>query len=74
MGSLAVSRLASDDTLPPLSIADQVAAMARKELAPHALAIDEGNFEHVADELGDVLLQVALHAVIGEEYGRDFND
>ena len=34
-----------------------------------ALAIDEGNYEHVADELGDVLLQVALHAVIGEEYG-----
>lgn len=34
-----------------------------------ALAIDEGDWEHVADELGDVLLQLALHAVIGEEYG-----
>ncbi|MDD2429292.1 MAG: nucleoside triphosphate pyrophosphohydrolase [Eubacteriales bacterium] len=34
-----------------------------------ALAIDEGDYAHVADELGDVLLQVALHAVIGEEYG-----
>ena len=42
MGSLAVSRLASDETLPPLSIADQIAAIARKELASEALAIDEG--------------------------------
>ena len=42
MGSLAVSRLASDEDLPSASIADQVAAIARKELAPQALAIDEG--------------------------------
>ena len=42
MGSLAVSRLAIDETLPSASIADQVAAIARKELAPQALAIDEG--------------------------------
>ena len=42
MGSLAVSRLAIDETLPSASIADQVAAIARKELAPLALAIDEG--------------------------------
>ena len=42
MGSLAVSRLAIEETLPSASIADQVAAIARKELAPQALAIDEG--------------------------------
>ena len=42
MGSQAVSRLAIDETLPSASIADQVAAIARKELAPQALAIDEG--------------------------------
>jgi alkylation response protein AidB-like acyl-CoA dehydrogenase len=42
MGSLAVSRLASDETLPSVPIADKVAEIARKELAPHALAIDEG--------------------------------
>ena len=42
MGSLSVSRLASDETLPSVSIADQVAMIARKELAPQALAIDEG--------------------------------
>jgi alkylation response protein AidB-like acyl-CoA dehydrogenase len=42
MGSLAVSRRANDETLPSVSIADQVAAISRKELAPHALAIDEG--------------------------------
>ena len=34
MGSLAVSRLAIDEALPSASIADQVAAIARKELAP----------------------------------------
>src|SRR5438445_12026503 len=42
MGSLAVSRLAIDEALPSASIADQVAVIARKELAPLALAIDEG--------------------------------
>ena len=42
MGSPAVSRLAVDETLPSASIADQVAAIARKELAPQVLAIDEG--------------------------------
>src|SRR6186713_2840516 len=42
MGSPAVSRLAIDEALPSASIADRVAAIARKELAPHALAIDEG--------------------------------
>lgn len=34
-----------------------------------ALAIDEKDEVHIADELGDVLLQIALHAVIGEQYG-----
>lgn len=34
-----------------------------------ALAIDERDMEHLSDELGDVLLQIALHAVIGEQYG-----
>jgi alkylation response protein AidB-like acyl-CoA dehydrogenase len=41
MGSPAASRLAIDDT-PSASIADQVAAIARQELAPLAAAIDEG--------------------------------
>jgi len=41
MSSLAVSRLAADD-LASASIADQVGIIARKELAPLALAIDEG--------------------------------
>jgi alkylation response protein AidB-like acyl-CoA dehydrogenase len=41
MSSLAVSRLAADD-LPSASIADQVGIIARKELAPQAVAIDEG--------------------------------
>jgi len=41
MSSVAVSRLAADD-LPSASIADQVGIIARKELAPLALAIDEG--------------------------------
>jgi alkylation response protein AidB-like acyl-CoA dehydrogenase len=42
MGSLAASRLAIDEAPPSASIADQVAAIARKELAPQAIAIDEG--------------------------------
>ncbi len=42
MGSLAVSRLAIDEALPSAPITDQVAAIARKELAPQVLAIDEG--------------------------------
>jgi alkylation response protein AidB-like acyl-CoA dehydrogenase len=45
MGSVAVSRLAIDEEtdLAPVSIVDQVAAMARKELAPLAAAIDSGD-------------------------------
>jgi alkylation response protein AidB-like acyl-CoA dehydrogenase len=42
MGSPAISRLAIDEALPQASTADHVAAIARKELAPQALAIDEG--------------------------------
>ena len=43
MGSLAASRLAVEDDLPPASIADQVATIARKNLAPMAAAIDAGD-------------------------------
>ncbi|MED1471886.1 nucleoside triphosphate pyrophosphohydrolase [Bacillus salipaludis] len=32
-------------------------------------AIDEGDFDHLIEELGDVLLQVLLHAQIGEDEG-----
>lgn len=32
-------------------------------------AIDEGDVDHLAEELGDVLLQVLLHAQIGEDEG-----
>lgn len=34
-----------------------------------AAAIDEEDWEHVADELGDVLLQVVFQANIGRQYG-----
>ncbi|MGI8475279.1 MAG: MazG nucleotide pyrophosphohydrolase domain-containing protein, partial [Thermomicrobiales bacterium] len=37
-----------------------------------AEAIDEGDPEHLAEELGDVLLEVAMHAQIAEEAG-DFS-
>ena len=38
-------------------------------------AIDEGNPEKIADELGDVLLQIVMHAQIGKEAGTfDIND
>ena len=33
-------------------------------------AIDSGNNEKIADELGDVLLQIVMHAQIGKEEGR----
>lgn len=35
-----------------------------------AAAIDEGDPDHLADELGDVLLQVVFHASVGESYGE----
>lgn len=34
-----------------------------------AYAIDEGNPEHLSDELGDVLLQVVFHAQVGKAHG-----
>src|SRR5258708_39849238 len=54
MGSLAVSRLEAVDTLAP--IADVVASIARKELAPLAPAIDSGDFypEELLHRLGEV--------------------
>ncbi len=33
-------------------------------------AIDEDDMDHLADELGDVLLQIAFHADIGQEFGE----
>jgi alkylation response protein AidB-like acyl-CoA dehydrogenase len=56
MGSLAVSRLAPDDELPSASIADQVATIARKNLAPMAAAIDAGTLypDELLRRLGDV--------------------
>ena len=56
MGSLAVSRLALDDELPSASIADQVATIARKNLAPMAAAIDAGTLypDELLHRLGDV--------------------
>src|SRR6478672_3755805 len=56
MGSLAVSRLAIENDLSSASIADEVAAIARKDLAPIAAAIDSGTI-YPADllrRLGDV--------------------
>lgn len=35
-------------------------------------AIDEGDIDHLADELGDVLLQVVFHANVGKSHG-DFS-
>ena len=32
-------------------------------------AIDSGDIDHLIEELGDVLLQVMLHAQIGEDEG-----
>src|SRR5882757_6701314 len=55
MGSLAASRLAVEDELPSASIADQVAVIARKDLAPMAAAIDAGTLypEQLLRRLGD---------------------
>ena len=33
-------------------------------------AIDEGDMDHLADELGDVLLQIVFHADIAQEFGE----
>ena len=55
MGSPAVSRLAVEDDLPSVSIADRVAAIARKNLAPLAADIDEGTVypAELLRQLGD---------------------
>jgi alkylation response protein AidB-like acyl-CoA dehydrogenase len=56
MGSLAASRLAVDEDLNPASIADQVATIARKNLAPMAASIDAGSIypDELLRRLGDV--------------------
>jgi alkylation response protein AidB-like acyl-CoA dehydrogenase len=56
MGSLAVSRRAVEDDLPSASITEQVAAIARKNLAPMAAAIDAGSVypDELLRRLGDV--------------------
>ena len=56
MGSLAVSRLPVEDDLRSASITDQVAAIARKNLAPLAADIDEGVVypAELLRQLGDV--------------------
>ena len=56
MGLLAVSRLAVEDDRPSASIADQVATIARKNLAPMAAAIDAGTVypDELLRRLGDV--------------------
>ena len=56
MGSLAASRRVVEDDLPSASIADQVADIARKNLAPMAAAIDAGTVypDELLRRLGDV--------------------
>ena len=56
MGSLAVSRLAVDEDLQSASIAEQVATIARQNLAPQAAAIDSGAVypDELLRRLGDV--------------------
>ena len=56
MGSLAVSRLVVEEDLSSASIADQVATIARKNLAPMAAAIDAGSIypDELLRRLGDV--------------------
>jgi len=56
MGTSAVSRLAVEDGLPSASIADQVATIARKNLAPMAADIDAGTVypDELLRRLGDV--------------------
>ena len=56
MGSLALSRQLADDDLVSASIAEQVATIARKNLAPMAVAIDDGMVypDKLLRRLGDV--------------------
>ena len=52
---------------------EQTHATLRKYLIEEAheaaAAIDEEDWDHVADELGDVLLQIVFHARVGEDTG-----
>jgi XTP/dITP diphosphohydrolase/tetrapyrrole methylase family protein/MazG family protein len=41
-----------------------------EECAETLEAIDEENFEHLCEELGDLLLQVVMHACLAEEEGH----
>ena len=59
--------------------AEQTHASIRRNFLEEAYeaveAIDEGNPEHLKEELGDVLLQVVFHARMEQEAGRfDLND
>src|SRR5450755_4902840 len=56
MGSLAASRPAIEEERASSTVADQVAAMARKNLAPMAAAIDDGTVypSELLHRLGDV--------------------
>jgi alkylation response protein AidB-like acyl-CoA dehydrogenase len=56
MGSVALNRHVIDNELAPASIAEQVAAIARKNLAPMAAAIDAGTVypDELLHRLGDV--------------------
>src|ERR1700733_5292666 len=56
MGSLALSRQVADEDLASASVAEQVATIARRNLAPMAVAIDEGTVypDQLLRRLGDV--------------------
>src|ERR1700722_13665858 len=56
MGSVALNRHVIEDDLPSASIAEQVATIARKNLAPMAAAIDAGTIypDELLHRLGDV--------------------
>jgi alkylation response protein AidB-like acyl-CoA dehydrogenase len=56
MGSLALSRQVADEDLASASVAEQVATIARKNLAPMAVAIDDGMVypDELLRRLGDV--------------------
>src|SRR3984885_9714181 len=56
MGSLALSRLAVDEDRASASVADQVATIVRKNLAPMAASIDDGAVypDELLQRLGDV--------------------
>lgn len=71
-------RLRDPATGCPWDIAQDFASIAPytiEEAYEVADAIDRGDMRHLADELGDLLLQVIYHAQMGEEAGAfDFDD